>query len=286
MYFEQSEITNELECPQCKEQYDSPRMLPCGETICETCSKSLTVKKEEFKCPLCNEIHESPKNGSFPINKVILNLLKKAPKKIFRGEILETFDVKLKQLQSKINEFEKDLSNGTDKVVEYYSDLKNEIQLASELAIEQIKDINVKLIYQIELFEKECIENYKKNKDEKLNLTNEIKKTNEFVNKCKHNLNKSEFNENQIKIDTKECEQMQKRLEDLQSDFNDFIFNFKQITFEKNLLKIDVLGTFKITELISSKTKNIQGKEKSQQNEKGFLFSSNTNKTSNSKIFY
>jgi hypothetical protein len=174
MYFDQSEIKNELKCPKCDEQYDFPRMLPCGETICETCCKKIKIKYDEFYCPLCKDNHDMPKNGSFPLNKIILNLLNKIPKKIYPGELTEKYDLKLKELKYKTNEFEMIENNAADKVDGYYSDLKNEIQLATELAIEQLNNEN--MIQQIEFLKKECNEN----------LNNNYVTLNEFakINKC------------------------------------------------------------------------------------------------------
>ncbi len=35
MFYEEAMINNELNCIKCKQRLDEPRMLPCGETICD-----------------------------------------------------------------------------------------------------------------------------------------------------------------------------------------------------------------------------------------------------------
>ena len=71
MFYEEQQIDEMLKCGHCKLKFDDPRMLPCGQTICNSCLETIlaSVKKENncFKCPLCKEIHKS---GEFPVNEL------------------------------------------------------------------------------------------------------------------------------------------------------------------------------------------------------------------------
>ena len=67
MFYEANRINEALICKHCEGRLDTPKTLPCGETICwrET---SLEVNDRIFDCLICNQKHEMPKNG-FKINK-------------------------------------------------------------------------------------------------------------------------------------------------------------------------------------------------------------------------
>ena len=40
MYYNKNEVINILNCKNCLERLDEPKILPCGETICSFCTSS------------------------------------------------------------------------------------------------------------------------------------------------------------------------------------------------------------------------------------------------------
>ena len=69
MFYEANKINEALICKHCEGRLDTPKTLPCGETICSFCEKSLQVNNDQiFDCLVCKDKHEMPKNG-FKINK-------------------------------------------------------------------------------------------------------------------------------------------------------------------------------------------------------------------------
>jgi hypothetical protein len=37
LFYDKEEIDQEMKCPSCSERYQSPRLLPCGDSICLRC---------------------------------------------------------------------------------------------------------------------------------------------------------------------------------------------------------------------------------------------------------
>jgi PHP family Zn ribbon phosphoesterase len=58
MYYNQETIESELECKLCKNQFNDPRLLPCGNTCCLSCIISISIEDGEFKCPCCELKHK------------------------------------------------------------------------------------------------------------------------------------------------------------------------------------------------------------------------------------
>lgn len=50
MFFEESKINDILNCENCENRLDEPRMLPCGKIICTECASMLEIDKNSFKC--------------------------------------------------------------------------------------------------------------------------------------------------------------------------------------------------------------------------------------------
>ena len=80
---EESQFSN-LNCSICEEIYEDPKILPCGETICQKCIPKMIEKYNltnvsHLKCSFCKKIHEIPKSG-FPSNKIVVSLINESPR--------------------------------------------------------------------------------------------------------------------------------------------------------------------------------------------------------------
>ena len=75
MFFEQDQILTVLNCSKCINRIDEPRLLPCGNTVCNDCITTLTVSRNPnsnmFECAMCLNEHMLP-NEEFPLNKSLL----------------------------------------------------------------------------------------------------------------------------------------------------------------------------------------------------------------------
>ena len=119
MFYEQSQIRSNLVCRNCKQTYDEPKLLPCGETICNNCITLLIRKNQEekpcIKCVFCDDLHMVPENG-FTTNKLILKLLNEMPSEVYRGKNHEELKEHLKNIENLANSVIERLENGVDAV--------------------------------------------------------------------------------------------------------------------------------------------------------------------------
>ncbi len=78
MFYSDNEIHRLKICPKCSLESDDPRILPCGETVCNSC---LNTNMKSFECQFCSSEHCTNENG-FPKNKLIDQLLRNKPQKL------------------------------------------------------------------------------------------------------------------------------------------------------------------------------------------------------------
>lgn len=85
MFFEIEKIENQLKCPKCLYKFVSPRILPCGKSMCQNCIDQLSNFNllNLIKCPFCYKNHPIPDEG-FIINEFIVNTLSLKPEKVYR----------------------------------------------------------------------------------------------------------------------------------------------------------------------------------------------------------
>lgn len=169
MFYDQNEIFNILKCSLSETKAKEFKILPCGQTFCSTLEKGKTI------C-ICSELHSCPCDG-FPTSESLCNL---------QCESFDLLIVNLEEIQSKIDLFTIYPKKGIDIIKEHCKCLKIEIKLASDHALQQIKDFNEDLINQIDNYEKDCINNFENNMEN--NRSPLINEMNEFKKRCNHYL--------------------------------------------------------------------------------------------------
>ncbi len=110
----------------------------------------------KFDCLVCKNKHEVPKYG-FPNNEALLKLLSIKPIRISRGKLFDSLQKSLDDIRKKNSFIKHGIDNSNDLINEYCMDLRSEVQLKTEQAIEQINDLNKEIIDQIDEYEKELI---------------------------------------------------------------------------------------------------------------------------------
>ena len=70
---------DDVTCPICRKDYENPRILPCGHTVCEDCLRGLLEKDEtSWVCPECTTEYMAVDGvRSFPKNKYMLAIIKR-----------------------------------------------------------------------------------------------------------------------------------------------------------------------------------------------------------------
>ena len=174
MYFETNQVNDILICDQCEGRLDIPKILPCGKTICSFCAplNLLSTVDNKFDCLVCKNKHEVPKDG-FLTNEVVLKILSVKLIRVSRGKAFDLLEKSLDDIQKKYDYIKRGIENSTDFVNEYCMDLRSDVQLKTEEAIQQINDISIKIIEEINAYEKELIE-YNKTNFESLDKFNNI----------------------------------------------------------------------------------------------------------------
>lgn len=254
-FFEKNDLEELLKCKLCKQkltEYDEPKLMPCNQTICSSCDSKIELNlndkiKRSFKCELCltDKEHVKPCEG-FPINQLVLQLFALKPKKMFRNEKAKILDTNLSSLNELITKIDFDSNNNDYILNAHCSELRQRIQLATEERIEQLNKQNDLLIKQIDNYEKECKEAFRKN-----HKTNEtLSEAKNFVEKQKINLNDLD-DENRIKEANERVLQYISKLKIEKKKSSSLIFNQIFVEFVVNKTKLDpnLIGVVNLKEL-------------------------------------
>ena len=236
-----------LNCSICHEQYDEPTILPCCQTICKKCIPKILIKIKkpinttQFKCSLCNGIHELPKSG-FPINKLATSLIKDKPKfTLFKQDNKSDLLRKSLQIIKIDNEkLRQSVFNPTETIDLYCAQLEQQIQTATNKKIEQINDLNQKLLNEINLFKKQCLKTFDKEtrdiyQDTNLNID-------KFYEKWTTYLLSPDKDQDELTEAVLKSKKLQFSLKKSRFDTENLIFNSKLLDFDENSRPIQ-LGT-------------------------------------------
>src|SRR5690606_15275267 len=116
MFYQESMIKSVLTCPICKQLFDDPKLLPCGDTFCHECILSLvksTDDNKQVQCTECSQVHQMPHNG-FTSIRLFEQFNKQKPSHVYRGKRVKKLTELLESANEKCNELESSLTNGAD----------------------------------------------------------------------------------------------------------------------------------------------------------------------------
>ena len=183
MFYNQKTVEAKLTCESCKQRYDVPKALPCGETICMRCEKALIQNNKHLKCPFCSSTHQlSHDQNELPIQQAIKNLLETKP----NVELQDKINSLLLNLILRANNLK---SENDDTLKIYCEFLKNEIDIETESRINKLNDVRDKLHKEINDYEENL--KFKTNSDTNKEFLNrtldslaslQCKQNNELVN--------------------------------------------------------------------------------------------------------
>jgi hypothetical protein len=203
----------------CNLIYENPITLPCGHSLCQN---HLETTDEKFMCQFCEKEHIIPENGFF-INKTIVQLIEEYVKSNpIRKEIKQTFD-QLAQLVKEYSEIDPDVY-----VYDYFSKIRNKVDLHREELIEQINSKSDEIIQQLKVKEEKCKLNA--TKLEKMSLT----KVNEEISCCKKKMRSLNINKHALNDILTKIKDFVKKIQNESSKYNQALFlNNESIEFEK-----------------------------------------------------
>ena len=182
-----------LVCQKCKSKYDEPCLLPCGETICSSCCKTVDTSNlnnsfNQIECMFCNENHVIPENG-FIKNKLISKLLQIKSNEFSVENDLERLEKNLEKINVYNDQIESSTKNPIDLIKIHCTMLISEVNEAKERAIIEINNINKDIIQEIEKCKNNSLNNLeinmKKLVDMKPKMNNLYKNLSELLKRTR-----------------------------------------------------------------------------------------------------
>lgn len=144
-------------CLICQKRLDQPVVMPCGCTICKSHEKNEKARNEPetISCPKCQIDHEIPEKG-FVVNSIVVELLKcELDKRALETRHKVAFKslIDLKELVDELKRFQDDPELERHRIID---ELKNKIDLQREKEKQKIDDEALKLIEELDEYEKTC----------------------------------------------------------------------------------------------------------------------------------
>ena len=197
-------MNSKLSCPKCKERFQDPRILPCGETICNLCIIQLMKEHTEsekngFNCTWCDNYHQQPEDG-FVSCKFLNSLMSEKPTDIYKSKNIEKLKNNLNFIHEKIQKMSSDLKHGSDRIKDYCLKLRHDIKSRKELLMQELNKECEEYLSRVDSYEKDCIDQFslKDKESNKLSFYNFIYETNLFYKSWIFYLNKNVIDENEI----------------------------------------------------------------------------------------
>jgi hypothetical protein len=241
-----------LNCVHCNRNYDEPKILPCGNTVCQNCILVHLIEnpqfesKTEFKCFMCQEAHSFPQNKCFPINKPLSKLLSKEYKRFnITGESADKLKSCMAKIHTEKSELEHLSKNATDFIIAECQKFKIDIDLAIERSIEQLHKIRDEFLGELNEYQIKTISTHEKNKE---TCGDEMKlhEMYEELESFEKDLNTFDFLEAIKKAQDLEIKFIAKKVE-----IQNFIFDKNFISFKESNKKLEYnhVGMFSYSSL-------------------------------------
>jgi hypothetical protein len=253
MFYEEDTIKRTLNCKQCNQRLDEPRILPCGSTICSACTKSIQLdEKRYYKCSICNKKHSYPQEG-LPISESLSQLLTHKPKEVYRSKVVESLKSSLKEIEENIKQISLSL-NGLDQAKEmeqtkeYLVGLRNEVKMATEQAIKQLNEISDEFIDEIDHMEKAWIALNVLNEKTKQELRSAVTQSELFLNEWNKYLKQPVINDESVLNANQAANNLLNDTKRFLSEIERINFNGGRLKFVKNQAKLkkSSLGSFTV----------------------------------------
>lgn len=223
------ELKELIHCEICNQIYESPVILPCFHTVCLN-HIDFGLK---YKCVFCNQIHQIPDNG-FPFDSRVMKLIRINENyikidKINYGKINRSAKESCQQLEDLLDQSQTLAIDPYFYIHNYFSKLKNDIDLKKEEYILMIETSHEKIIRDIEHFENKCkFEAQMKS----LNLYDLIKVSKNKLEKWNADLRVPDFDhDGNWKRITIRAKEESEKLKTLITNFQDDLLMYKELKF-------------------------------------------------------
>jgi len=180
---------------------------------------------------MCQKAH---KNAEFPVSKYLNELMKTSPSEVFRGDLVERFKTNLNEIESRKTELEAILLNGADRVKEHCIELRLDVDLATETAIEEIRQHRDTILKQIDDYEAKTVALIQTGEKARSEFESSIKSMDEFAKEWKSYLMKAKIDEKEVAEKNEAALELISKAEEEKWKLNSFVFNKEIILFVKN----------------------------------------------------
>ena len=147
-------------CKLCHETLEDPIILPCGKTIC---SKHLLDEANNFKCGLFDNSHDKT-TYKFAVNEELNELVQICDEYVNLNSIVLRKEYKLakercKHLNDLINESDLLAKDPSFYINNYFTKLRNEVDLSKEQLMKDIEQKYEQIINELNEIESKCKQN-------------------------------------------------------------------------------------------------------------------------------
>ena len=289
MFYQENQINKNLICILCNDRLYEPRVLPCGNVLCNYCYKLLVINQNGntlehgLECSLCNEVHELPKNG-LQTCELISNLVQEKPYDLYRGGNHANLKHNLNFMDNKIKELDRVFKNGPYEIKEYCYNLCFEIQLTKEVIINELEKKTKLLIDQVSEYEHACVENFENSKNEestkfKQNFRDVLDEMSSFKNEWSDYIKRVHLDEDSLLKANYQARERVLYLRKQDMLLNSFLFSEKNLRFKKSNLNLE--ENIQIGYLQKSKIKHINLNKLRKINVRPYFFSAKNTPISN-----
>lgn len=235
-----------LICKNCQQPFQIPKLLPCGESICQNCLDKLTneASKKGIKCPFCNSNHKIPKNG-FPTQKLLQDLIKSeilSDDTDNNSHLMSNLNEILTKIESGLNDVNNSLDGSIEKIQTHCDFMRDEIEISIESIIDELNELKEVLFKEIKNYEEKCKEKIvEKNSKEYVNLKDLIDNAYRKLNNWKQI---QDLNEDDLVNIASEAEKLLFKLRNLRYEYEKYYFNDQVMYYKerKTGLDMNILG--------------------------------------------
>lgn len=225
-------------CKRCNSRYDAtnlPKNLPCGDVICTNCENLLRENSKIAKCVTCSAEHSLTDDIQLSKCKVLIEMLSLKPNEIHRSDEVEKLKQFINDVKSNVVSIEKMLNGSVDMIKEHCAELRNEVQLATELKIQKLNELNIELIDDIYKYENECCAKFLSDASfQKTNISQQLVQSKEFTTEWTSYLNEFKIDDQIVKQTNEEGSTLLKTLKESLISLKHWIFNGYILSFKQN----------------------------------------------------
>jgi hypothetical protein len=227
------QIKNLFDCDICDKLLIDPIVLPCGNVVCKK-----HIEINNFICIKCQKEHVIPENG-YKVNSRIQKLLDIRLNTLKRSTVFNDCNKLIEQAIENIIKVESLENNSEAYIVEYFEDIKRQVDLRRDSLKLKIDNISNNVIKSIE-----------KTQANLINVSKEVKSPN--IDKVKEELdeqmkkiNESEFNDNKFKNAKKRLFLINEELQRTRYNYNISLIGNKEHLFEFEKISMEwIFGHF------------------------------------------